>query len=138
MHIWRQRTRRDRGKALLIGVDGWGCHKDDKSNVAGDALLQYEEEHKHVTFFKESVRVKMHQYLNTIQGMNELKALSKILKENKVEIDKKSAIYSIFRYSHIIVITWKMFAVIMWLPCRAGNMTLTVLIQSSGMSFRCF
>jgi hypothetical protein len=41
----------------------------------------------------------MHQYLNTIEGMNEIKGLSKILKEKNVQIDKKKAIYAIFRLS---------------------------------------
>ena len=97
MYIWRQRTRRDRGKFLLDGVDGWGPPKEDKSNMADDDILQYHEEAKHVKFFRDNIRIKMHQYLNTQEGKDEIESLANVLKTAKFEIDSKKSIQSIFR-----------------------------------------
>ena len=140
MYVWRQRTRRDRGKSLLEGEYGWGCGKGDTNNLEQDDELQYKDEKKHVEYFRETVRAKMHQYLNTEAGENEIKALAKIFNGVNLHIDKKKAIYSIFRFLTLLVssMNLKQFVIVCTVFfcafCLTGSMMQMVQILSNEMN----
>ena len=114
MYIWRQQTRRDRRQHLLSGPADWGPSKEAKFSETDDDNLQYEGERKHVAFFRDKIRVTMHEYLNTAKGKEEIELIIlELEKQSRIrqdaeqvdadaplvpeEMKKKKTIHEIFR-----------------------------------------
>ena len=75
MHIWRIRTRRDRGKHATDGEEDWGAPRGAANFSKDDDLLQHKQQTAHIEHFHHAVHRSMHEYLNTLDGKKEIRLL---------------------------------------------------------------
>ena len=125
MYIWRGKNRRDRRENKLQGLFGWRADPSVRNDRLEDDILRQEQEEIHVGYFRHNIRVIMHNYLNSQNGLLEVSriiqhlddmALKKAIEEaeaaaletgekfdaSKVvampaEIKKRSNVYEVFR-----------------------------------------
>jgi hypothetical protein len=75
MYIWRRKNRRDRRNLLLSGPFVWGAPKGEYNTDAEDDMLRHEGEAQHTGYFRDRIRVVMHEYLNSVNGLAEVEHL---------------------------------------------------------------
>ena len=75
MYIWRGKNRRDRRSDKLGGLFTWGADKTAYNTEEEDDLLREEGEAVHTGFFHDRVRVVMHEYLSTSNGLEEVRKM---------------------------------------------------------------
>jgi len=81
MYIWRRKNRRDRRNLLLSGPFVWGAPKGEYNTDAEDDMLRHEGEAQHTGYFRDRIRVVMHEYLNSVNGLAEVEHLITYLDE---------------------------------------------------------
>ena len=98
MYIWRGRNRRDRRENKLSGLFGWGADKTSKSTQQFDDILRQEQEEVHTGYFRDRVRIVIHQYLGTENGKLEIKQmvnhLNEVAKEKAIKEARAAALSS--------------------------------------------
>lgn len=125
MYIWRGKNRRDRRENKLQGLFGWRAHPSVRNERLEDDILRQEQEEIHVGYFHQNIRVIMHNYLNSKNGLLEVSriighldemAMKKAVEEAEAaalesgekfdktkivavpaEIKKRSNVYEVFR-----------------------------------------
>lgn len=81
MYIWRGKNRRDRRENKLQGLFGWRAHPTVRNERLEDDILRQEQEEIHVGYFRHNIRVIMHNYLNTQNGLLEVSRIIQHLDE---------------------------------------------------------